>query len=102
MGSKLRRNLNGKIDLNPSRQLERLEVNVSNVVRKWGPKHKCPKAVQLHVVEELLEVFQVQEEESDSNQDEEDTSEEELVLFECVVHGTMGRKTIRLQGLINK
>lgn len=94
MGSKLRRNLNGKIDLNPSRQLERLEVNVSNVVRKWGPRHKCPKAVQLHVVEELLEVFQVQ--------DEEDTSEEELVLFECAVHGTMGRKTIRLQGLINK
>lgn len=94
MGSKLRRNLNGKIDLNPSRQLERLEVNVSNVVRKWGPRHKCPKAVQLHVVEELLEVFQVQ--------DEEDTSEEKLVLFECAVHGTMGRKTIRLQGLINK
>lgn len=41
-------------------------------------------------------MLQLQEEELEGEQDEEDTSEEELVLSECVVQGIMG-----LQGLIN-
>lgn len=67
---------------------------------KWGPGHKCPKYVQLHVLEELLEVFQLREDDEVCQNEEAESSEEELVVSECVVSGTMGKKTIRLQGLI--
>lgn len=68
---------------------------------KYGPGHKCPKLVHLHVLEELLEVFQISE---DGDMDEEATgsSDEELVLSECAIAGTTGKRTIRLQGLIQK
>ena len=67
---------------------------------KWGPGHKCPKSVQLHVLEELLEVFHLREDDEVCQNEEAESSEEELVVSECVVSGTMGKKTIRLQGLI--
>lgn len=67
---------------------------------KFGPGHKCPKSVQIHVLEELLEVLQLQEDAEPIGTEEEESSEEELVLFECALAGTMGKKTIRLQGLI--
>lgn len=65
---------------------------------KWGLGHKCPKSVQLHVLEELLEVLMLQEDEKDDNQDEE-TSEEELVLLECAASGTMGKKNNQTAGV---
>jgi hypothetical protein len=64
---------------------------------KYGPGHKCPKLVQLHVLEELLEVFLAQEEDSNKADDVEGTSDEELVLSECAVSGTVGKRTIRLR-----
>jgi hypothetical protein len=67
---------------------------------KYGPGHKCPKSVQLHVLEELLEVFLEQEEDNNKVDDGEGTSDEELVLSECAVSDTVGKRTIRLQGLL--
>lgn len=67
---------------------------------KWGPGHKCPKSVQLHVLEELLEVLQIQENQEAGQDCESEGSDEELVVSECAVSGTMGKRTVRLQGLI--
>lgn len=69
---------------------------------KYGLGHKCPKSVQLHVLEELLEVLQLQEDGSQGDDEEEHKSDEELVLSEFAVAGTMGRKTIRFHGMIQK
>jgi hypothetical protein len=57
--------------------------------------------VKLHIVEELLDVFQLQEDDKFEEGDAE-SSEEELVLSECAAAGTMGRKTIKFHGLIQK
>ncbi len=67
---------------------------------KWRPGHKCPKSVQLHVLDELLEVLMLQDGTADIQKEEEEDSEEELVPSECTAAGTMGKKTIRLQGMI--
>lgn len=66
---------------------------------KFGPGHKCPKAVQLHVLDELLEVFQFSDE---PGQVEESSSDEELLLSENALFGTEGKRTIWLQGLIQQ
>lgn len=47
-----------------------------------------------------MEVLQLQEDADPMGTEEEESSEEELVLSECALAGTMGKKTIRLQGLI--
>ncbi|KAG2611110.1 hypothetical protein PVAP13_4KG140105 [Panicum virgatum] len=52
---------------------------------KYGPNHRCPEHVPLHVLEELFEVIQVDQEDAHS---------------EWAAQGVMGKKTIRLQGLI--
>ena len=49
--------------------------------------------MKLHIVEELLDVFQLQEDDKFEEGDAE-SSEEELVLSECAAAGTMGRKTV--------
>lgn len=49
---------------------------------KWGPRHKCPKSVQLHVLDELLEVLMLQDGTADIQKEEEEDSEEELTLSE--------------------
>lgn len=67
---------------------------------KFGLGHKCPKSVQIHVLEELLEVLQLQEDETEDGIEGEESSEEELVLSECALAGTMGKRSIRLQGLV--
>lgn len=67
---------------------------------KWGPGHKCPKSVQLHVLDELLEVLMLQDGTADIQKEEEEDNEEELTLSKCAAAGTMGKKTIRLQGMI--
>lgn len=53
------------------------------------------------IIEELLDVFQLQED-SKSEEGDAESSEEELVLSECAAAGTMGRKTIKFHGLIQK
>lgn len=67
---------------------------------KYGPGHKCPRSVQLHVVEEIWDIFQL----ADDKQKEEglESDDEELVLSECAATGTMGKRTIRFLGLIQK
>lgn len=37
---------------------------------KWGKDHKCAKTVGLHVVEELLQLFQISEEHEDTTSDD--------------------------------
>lgn len=69
---------------------------------KWGPGHKCPKSVQLHILEELLEVFQIGDANEGEAEEGDSGSEEELVISECAMTGSSGRKTIRLEGLIQK
>jgi hypothetical protein len=44
---------------------------------KFGLGHKCPKSVQIHVLEELLEVLQLQEDADPMGTEEEESSEEE-------------------------
>lgn len=53
------------------------------------------------IIEELLDVFQLQED-SKSEEGDAESSDEELVLSECAAAGTMGRKTIKFHGLIQK
>lgn len=68
---------------------------------KYAPGQKCPKSVQLHVLEELLEVLQLQEsDEMEKEEGNESSEEEELVLSECALSVVIGKKTIRLQGII--
>jgi hypothetical protein len=46
--------------------------------KRWGPEHSCPQTVQMHVVEELLELFSQEEltgsEQQDSTFDEMETA----------------------------
>lgn len=68
---------------------------------KYQPGHRCPKNVDLKVVEELWELLQLQ-----SNSEEEEkgnTSSEEETLMKisyCASAGTSAKKTIRLQATI--
>lgn len=48
----------------------------------------------------MLEVLQLQEDETEDGIEGEESSEEELVLSECALAGTMGKRSIRLQGLV--
>jgi hypothetical protein len=70
---------------------------------KWGRAHKCPNQVPLHILEELLDVMNT-EDVCEEHQDLEDTSsdEEMLALSWSANEGIQGKKTIRLQGLIDK
>lgn len=67
---------------------------------KWNRAHRCPKQVPLHVFEELLEVMDV---ENQGNQDheEESSDEEVLSLSLAAAKGIQGKRTLRLQGIIN-
>lgn len=67
---------------------------------KYGPCHKCPRSVQLHIVEEIWDIFQL----ADDKQKEEgiESDDEELVLSECAATGTMEKRTILFLGLIQK
>jgi hypothetical protein len=68
---------------------------------KWARNHTCPAHVPLHVVEELLDAIHVE----DTDNEEDDSSnidEEMLAISLAVAEGFQGRKTIKLQGLINK
>jgi hypothetical protein len=68
----------------------------------YSPQHRYPKQVGLHVVEELMELLQ-QEEQEDKDHDpaSTDSEEEVLAISSCAAEGTQGQKTIRLQGLLH-
>jgi hypothetical protein len=68
----------------------------------YSPQHRCPKQVNLHVVEELMEVFQhgnAEDKEHDSSALE--SEEELLALSLCAADGTQGAKTIRIPGVLH-
>lgn len=68
---------------------------------KWGRQHRCPKEVQLHVLQELMDVLNIEETSGDDTI--EDSSDEELLsLSLAVAKGIQGKKMICLLGLINK
>ena len=61
---------------------------------KWGHNHKCPKQIPLHVVEELLEVFDTETEEDEP----EDTSPTESIVLALAEASPVSsrRKTLKL------
>jgi hypothetical protein len=67
----------------------------------YSPQHRCHKQVPLHVLEEILELAQVENSaEAKSTTSGSDTEEELLPLSYNAAEGTQGKKTMRLQGLI--
>jgi hypothetical protein len=66
---------------------------------KWSREHKCAPSVQLHVLQEVLELFKME-------MDDEDTasitskSQSFLALSAHAVNGTEGPRTMRMQGRI--
>jgi hypothetical protein len=67
----------------------------------YSPQHKCPKQVPLHVLEELWEMMDLNQDKEEESEEDEDSDVELLQLSLVAAHGTKGKKTIRLQGLIN-
>ncbi|CAO2166488.1 unnamed protein product [Urochloa humidicola] len=70
----------------------------------YSPQHKCPKQVSLQALEELWELAQISNSEEDTSSAKLDTDskEEILAISEFATEGTLGKKTIRLQGLLQK
>jgi hypothetical protein len=66
----------------------------------YSPQHKCPKQVTLYVLEELWEIMDLTQDKELESEEDEDSDAELLQLSLVVAHGTEGKKTIRLQGLI--
>ncbi|CAN6292538.1 unnamed protein product [Urochloa humidicola] len=72
---------------------------------KYGPNHKCPTSIPLHVLDELFDVLQIEEEFDASPQDSgsaSGTDDKVLTISFHATAGTVGQKTIRLNGLIDK
>ncbi|XP_037424582.1 uncharacterized protein LOC119289334 [Triticum dicoccoides] len=74
---------------------------------KYGPGHKCPKTVQLHVMEEFISALQL----SDSSDSETETeeanatagqSESVMQISVQAVNGTSCKESIKLQGMVGK
>src|SRR4051812_659155 len=73
---------------------------------KYGPTHKCPDKIQLHVVEELLESLHmegvVESASSESLESDNSDKEEYMRLSIPAVSGTTSKRSMRLQGQIGK
>lgn len=70
---------------------------------KWGKDHKCAKTVGLHVVEELLQLFQNSEEHEDTTSDDNppyESAEDLMSLSRQALNGGEAAATIRLRGFI--
>jgi hypothetical protein len=72
---------------------------------KWtGRGHKCPKQVSIHVLQELMEMFQLEVESDSESTDEEQCSDDTV----CAVQGAdtqqtpKKRKTMRFRGFLGK
>jgi hypothetical protein len=67
----------------------------------YNPQHRCPKQVPLHVLEEVLDIFQLDKsDEALSDSTSQESDEELLTLSYCASVGIQGKRTIRLQGLL--
>jgi len=68
---------------------------------KWGQNHKCPQQVPLHVLEELLDMLEPTDDNSDTASDEENNSETPVLAIDTKAP-LLRRKTMRLLGKIGK
>jgi hypothetical protein len=67
----------------------------------YSPQHRCPKQIPLHILEEDLESAQLdQSPDGATIPSGSDTEEELLCMSYCALEGLQGKKTMRLQGLI--
>lgn len=65
---------------------------------KWGRDHQCKTAIQLHVVQEMIEYLQASEEESLSETKEPDTPNQQLLLLSAVtISGQPATKSLQLE-----
>jgi hypothetical protein len=68
---------------------------------KWGPGHKCPKAISLNAVEEIWKLFDDHSEYSTECPAVDSDSGDELMHISVqAIRGTESSRTIRLQGYI--
>lgn len=93
------------------RALRRARGECFKCGEKFSPGHKCPTQIQLHILEELIEVLQLQS--NDHESDEEDKEEQaspattteqtDLIMniSEGASKGVPQPKTIRYQALVN-
>jgi len=69
---------------------------------KWGRGHKYPDQIPLHIMEEVLDAMSIEDTSTDEQEPLDSSSDEEVLSLSWSAHeGIQGRKTIRLQGLIN-
>jgi hypothetical protein len=72
-----------------------------NCGENYSPQHRCPKQIQLHVLEEWLDAMDSSDTDSDTNdKGVGDGADEILSLSVAAIEGVKGKKTMRLQGLI--
>lgn len=73
---------------------------------KYAPGHKCATQISLHVLEELLDALQLEtksdDEQSGTSDRETEQDTEVMSISEDEVNGIAKRRTIKLQGLIQK
>jgi predicted aspartyl protease len=69
---------------------------------KWNRTHRCPKHIPIHILEEVLEAISVDDSQDEAQEAASTSSEEEVLsLSVSAVEGVQGKKTMRLQGLVN-
>lgn len=81
-----------------SRQLEEPEVNALNVERNLAQGTSVQNLCNFRCWRNFWKYFKIKKKSTMVEEDE--SSEEELVLSECAPTGAMGKRTIILQGLI--
>ena len=68
---------------------------------KWNREHVCAPTVQLHVVQELWELFQLEDDSPEYQVTSPDASEELLLaISKAVVNGITASRTVKFSGLI--
>lgn len=68
---------------------------------QYSPQHRCLRQIPLHVLEEVLETIQVEQPAETMSEDGSQSSDEELLTLSiCAAEGIQGKRTIRMQGLI--
>ncbi|WVZ58303.1 LOW QUALITY PROTEIN: hypothetical protein U9M48_008586, partial [Paspalum notatum var. saurae] len=70
---------------------------------KWGQNHKCPKKIPLHVLEEFLEVFELQDIQVSESDGEDNSGNEGVCAVEqSPLQATQKFRTLKLLGRIGK
>jgi hypothetical protein len=68
---------------------------------KWRGGHQCPKQVPLHILEEVWDVMNLEEDLSKPSDNNSNSSDEEVLALSVeAMQGVQGKKTMRLQGRI--